>query len=113
MPKKKKKSGADKERDFEAAAARAQSCAYPGCPQHSTLYLLLCEHCKQRFCANHQLPEVHGCDEKAKEAEKKQFREQKRAEEPMNEAQHELFKQKLHQKIQQQQSNRQIHGKKK
>ncbi|SCU65747.1 AN1-like Zinc finger containing protein, putative [Trypanosoma equiperdum] len=41
-------------------------CAFKGCSNLTYTALPACEHCSQRMCTSHLLPEVHGCGDRAK-----------------------------------------------
>ncbi|NWW80438.1 SMBP2 protein, partial [Climacteris rufus] len=56
--------------DFDALISAAieadRTCAFPRCKATVSTLGQLCQHCQQRFCLSHHIPEVHGCGDKAK-----------------------------------------------
>jgi len=80
LPKPKKKSKAkqapkvtdkaDDDDDDDAflaqAAQQASRCSKAGC--HATVAVIgfNCQHCHERYCSSHRLPETHGCDSQAR-----------------------------------------------
>ncbi|XP_061856004.1 DNA-binding protein SMUBP-2 isoform X2 [Colius striatus] len=62
------------EDDLDAVLAAAGTCSFPGCTGRTTALGQLCPLCSACFCLQHQLPEVHGCGEKAKAQARQQLR---------------------------------------
>ncbi|XP_054826082.1 DNA-binding protein SMUBP-2 [Eublepharis macularius] len=58
------------EEDFDAlisAAMKADNiCGFPKCKASVMTLGQLCLHCNKRYCLSHHIPEIHGCEEKAK-----------------------------------------------
>lgn len=50
----------------------SEACVYKGCSNMALLALPKCEHCDQRFCTSHMLPERHGCGDACKNAAHRQ-----------------------------------------
>lgn len=49
------------------------TCDQERCRTKTTLMYQDCEHCRRRFCFKHGLPEVHGCGEAVRRAERERF----------------------------------------
>lgn len=49
------------------------TCDQERCRTKTTLMYQECEHCRRRFCFKHGLPEVHGCGEAIRRAERERF----------------------------------------
>ncbi|CAD2218920.1 AN1-like Zinc finger containing protein, putative [Angomonas deanei] len=43
-----------------------EPCCAPSCSNMAYMALPKCEYCDKRFCAQHLLPEVHGCGDACK-----------------------------------------------
>ena len=67
--------------DFDSVIAEFQEkdkrCSWTNCRIAVDLVGLTCVHCKQRFCINHGLPEMHGCGVAACKAAKHEYRHPK------------------------------------
>ncbi|GET90038.1 AN1-like zinc finger, putative [Leishmania tarentolae] len=50
----------------------SERCSFNGCSSMALVVLPKCEHCEQRYCTSHMLPERHGCGDACKNAAQRQ-----------------------------------------
>ncbi|KAG5499852.1 hypothetical protein GH5_03988 [Leishmania sp. Ghana 2012 LV757] len=50
----------------------SEPCVFKGCSNMALVALPKCEHCNQRYCTSHLLPERHGCGDACKNAAQRQ-----------------------------------------
>lgn len=59
---------------LDAVRQLDNTCCHPaGCRTKVTLIYQECKHCDKRYCMRHGLPEVHGCGEAIRKAERAEF----------------------------------------
>ncbi|XP_051156788.1 DNA-binding protein SMUBP-2-like [Leptopilina boulardi] len=89
----------EKNEDFntiiEELSRTNNCCSFKDCKISTQLIHLNCEFCKNRFCLQHGMQEIHGCGEAIRRKERKEFRQ--RMPEPAKKKDKDRFAQKLKQ----------------